>query len=266
MDQKTRQLEKRIADQYRELATLEDIYDTLAAHDLYERFRQVGLSRVRVHSDPGSMLVETASGNGADGDPEAIADRIFDDWRKEYLLSSAGHLLRKEGPVLDPEGSPYGVTREEAQAHLDRGLSQAETTGPTAQEHGVDLVARGAHISKTLSDVGGIPAEEITDASTADEMIVGIGPVNEEDNHPYVLHSNGDAETELRAHAPEQPGGDRLVETYKTDEANTLVENVTYDLRVDIDEVDREQRLREQQTALNQLPNTQAGVTGPGIG
>lgn len=254
MDQKTRQLEKHIADQYWELATLEEIYDTLAAHDLYERFRQAGLSRVRVHSDPDSMWVETT------------AVQIFDDWREEYLLSSARHLLRKEGPVLDPEGSPYGVTCEEAQAHLDRALSQAETRGPTAQEHGVDLVARGAHISKTLSDVGGIPAEEITDASTADEMIVGIGPLNEEDNHPYVLRSNGDAEIELRAHAPEQSGGDRLVETYNTDEANALVENVTYDIRVDIDEVDREQRLREQQTALNQLPNTQAGVTGPGIG
>lgn len=268
MDPKLRELEVHIRERYKQIIPLEDAYDAAAAHELYEELRQAGFSKVTVLQNEGSIWVDEAERH----DPESLAeaDEVFMSWTEEHSLGPAQRLLREEGKHLDLSKDPFGVSREQAQAQVEQALPE-RSAAPTAEEQealsgapltdtGRDFVTEGAVISEAFTTKGGIPEEEITDASMKSQMVIGIGPMNQEGVHPYLLESvptqKYPDQTQLVAHDPKGPGGARLVESYNTSEVNALVENVSFDIRADIDRMDQSQKLVQQEAALKQLANT----------
>lgn len=265
MNPKLRELEEHLRAQYQQLVALEDAYDAAAAHELYADLRQAGFSKVTVLQSSDSIWVDEAEKSDQQGPRSgelrkihmAEANEVFMEWTDNYSLSAAQRLLREEGGTFDLSQDPIGVSREEAQARVERALPESATTTTVGSR---DSVIEGATISHAFTAAGGIPEEEITDASTKSQMVIGIGPPNQEDVHPYILESEPTEQrpdqTQLWAHAPGAAGEARLVDSYNTYEANALVENVSFDIRADIDRMDQHQKLVQQQTAVEQLAST----------
>ena len=270
MDPKLRELEDHLRAQYQQLVALEDAYDAAAAHELYADLRQAGFSKVTVLQSPDSIWVDDAEKSDQQGPTSAegrhahmaAANEVLWDWTHNYSLSAAERLLREEGGTFDLSQDPFGVSRDEAQARVERALPESATSKAIESR---DFVAEGATISHAFTAEGGIPEEEITDASTKAQMVIGIGPPNQEDVHPYILESEPTEQwpdqTQLWAHDPGAPGEARLVDRYNTYEANALVENVSFDIRADIDRMDQHQKLVQQQTAVEQLASTSTDGT-----
>lgn len=115
--------------------------------------------------------------------------------------------------------------------------SGADSRSMPAQQESPDRVTAGATISEAFTAEGGFPEEEVTDASTHKQMVIGIGPLNREGVHPYVLESEPTEDrpdqTRLWGHQPGAPGEARVVGDYNTCEVQSLVKNVSYDIQTD---------------------------------